>query len=219
MGITNRFENIKKILIFTLITVSHLGLTSAKAEQFTIVAFGDSLTAGYQLAAKDSFPSQLEKKLNLKGYNVKVVNSGVSGDTTASGLARLNWAIPQKTDAIIIELGANDALRGIPTKETRSNLEKIVKTMVERNIPILIAGMLGPKSYGEKYVTEFETTYKDLSKQYNALLYPFFLKGVAGKNELNLSDGIHPNAKGISIIVDNILPSVEKLIDRIKAKK
>ena len=187
-------------------------------DQINIVAFGDSLTAGYQLPGDQSFPSQLERELKASGYNVKVSNSGSSGDTTSGGLARLDWSVAPGTDIVILELGANDVLRGITPDVTRKNLEKIISKLVGRGIRVLLAGMKPPTSYGPEYERQFGKIYSDLARKYNLVLYPFFLEGVALKPELNLSDGLHPNAKGVLIIVKNILPSVVKLIKDFQKK-
>ncbi len=187
-------------------------------QPISIVAFGDSLTAGYLLQSHQAFPKRLEKSLKDKGYNVNIINSGVSGDTTSAGLSRLDWSIPKNTHAVIIELGANDVLRGIPPTQTKQNLDKIIQKLKSKNIEVLLTGMKAPKSYGDEYVKNFRNIYSNLSKKYDTLLYPFFLKGVALKSEYNLSDGIHPNPEGVDIIVKNILPFVEQLIARVEKK-
>ncbi len=187
-------------------------------EEIVIVAFGDSLTAGYQLPPDAAYPVQLEKALKAKGYHVRVVNAGASGDTAANGLARFDWTMPKDADAVILELGANDALRGIPIAETRKALGKILKRLKARNIEVLLAGMEAPRNWGEDYVEQFRAMYKSLAQENGALLYPFFLQGVALDSSLNLGDGLHPNAKGVLIIVERILLDVERLIDRVRAK-
>ncbi len=183
-----------------------------------IVAFGDSLTAGYGLKPADAFPVQLARALKAKGYAVDVINAGVSGDTTGAGLARFDWAIPDDTDAVILELGANDAFRGQDPKITLKNLDKILAKLRARNIEVLIAGMVAPRGLGEKYAQAYDPIFKQLSQKYGQLHYPFFLEGVALNPKLNLPDGLHPTAKGIAMIVKRILPSVEQLIDRAKAR-
>ena len=187
----------------------------AAARTIRIVAFGDSLTAGYQLAPRDAFPAQLERALKARGYGVEVINAGVSGDTTAAGLDRLKWSVPEGIDAAIVEFGANDALRGLDPGKARENLDRIIAALKSGGADVLIAGMVAPKSYGESYVAKFDSIYPDLAKKHNALLYPFFLEGVALKPKLSLSDGLHPNAAGVGEIVKNILPSVEELIARV----
>jgi acyl-CoA thioesterase-1 len=186
----------------------------AAAEPLTIVAFGDSLTAGYGLSPSAAFPVQLEKALRERGHDVTVSNAGVSGDTTAAGLSRLDWSIGEEADAVILELGANDALRGVDAAIARDNLEAIMARLKERDLPVLIAGMRAPPNLGEAYAADFEGIFPDLAARYDAVLYPFFLDGVAADPALNLDDGIHPTAEGVALIVENILPAVEELIAR-----
>jgi acyl-CoA thioesterase I len=177
-----------------------------------IVAFGDSLTAGYGLAANEAFPVQLQRALTAKGLAVNVVNAGVSGDTTAGGLARLDWSIPDGTDAVILELGANDALRGFDPAVTRKALDAMLRRLQARKIPVLLCGMLAPPNLGAEYGRAFNSIYPDLAAQDGAILYPFFLTGVAADPKLNQRDGLHPTAAGVAVIVDRILPQVEELI-------
>ncbi len=184
-----------------------------------VVALGDSLTAGYRLPRNHAFPVQLEAALRAKGYNVVVMNSGVSGDTAAAGLERLEWSLPDKLDAVILELGANDALRGLSPAVTKNALQEIVQKLKARKAEILIAGMLAPSSYGTDYVDSYNDIFPSIAKQYDLLLYPFFLEGVALRPELSLSDGLHPNKQGVAIIVKNILPKVEELIERVYKKR
>jgi acyl-CoA thioesterase-1 len=182
-----------------------------------IVAFGDSLTAGYGLAPNDAFPVQLERVLRAKGYNIEIVNAGVSGDTTGGGLARFDWAIPDGTDAVILELGANDALRGIDPELTRKALDQILAKLKARNIKVLIAGMKAPSNWGADYVAKFDPIFPELAAKYGAKLYPFFLAGIAQRQDLNQSDGLHPTAKGVGEIVNRILPATEQLIATVTA--
>ncbi|MFP4537741.1 MAG: arylesterase [Dichotomicrobium sp.] len=182
--------------------------------EIVIVAFGDSLVAGYQLAPGDSFPAQLEEALRDEGLNVRVDNAGVSGDTTADALARLDWALPDDADAVIVELGANDALRGFDIAETRNALDDILTKLKDRDLPVLLAGMEAPRNYGEDYTRRFRTMYKELAEKRNTLFYPFFLEGVAMNTDLNQSDGLHPTAEGVAVIVENIMPKVRELIAR-----
>ncbi len=184
-----------------------------------IVAFGDSLTAGYLLPPKDAFPAQLLAALKSKGHGVEIENAGVSGDTSAAGLERFDWAIPDGTDAVILELGANDGLRGIPPEVTRKNLDQILSKLKARGIDVLIAGMVAPENWGRNYSVSFNTIYRDLSATYGTLYYPFFLDGVALKPELNLSDGLHPTGKGIAIVVERMMPVVEQLLDRVRTRR
>ena len=182
-----------------------------------IVAFGDSLVAGYGLRPGEAFPDRLQKALAKKGLAVTVLNSGVSGDTTSGGLARFDWAVPTDVDAVILELGANDMLRGLPPEKAHANLRAILKRIEARGVPALIAGMRAPSNWGRDYQEKFNGMYADLAKEFDAILYPFFLAGVVQRAGLNQADGIHPNAKGVDVIVERILPSVLKLIERVRA--
>jgi acyl-CoA thioesterase-1 len=184
-----------------------------------IVALGDSLTAGYGLPAQATFPAKLERALKAKGLAVEVLNAGVSGDTATGGLARLDWAVPQDTDAVIVELGANDMLRGIDPKLTRKALEEIVRRLTARGIAVLLAGMRAAPNLGAEYGREFEAIYADLARDHDLLLYPFFLDGVAVEAKLNQRDGIHPTAAGIDTIVARMLPKVEELIARARLNR
>ena len=189
----------------------------AARRKLKIVAFGDSLTAGYNLPQAAAFPSQLEKALRAKGFDVEIINAGVSGDTTTSAMARLDWSIPDGTDGVIMELGANDALRGVDPGLTENNFRIMLQKLQDRGIPVLLAGMLAPRNMGENYVKLFDGMYRPLAAQFNATYYPFFLQGVAGDPKLNLGDGIHPNADGVAVIVKNILPTVEDFLKQISA--
>jgi acyl-CoA thioesterase-1 len=195
---------------------------SASAQQASarvrIVVLGDSLVAGFQLKASDAFPAQLERALKAKGHNVEVINAGVSGDTTAAGLERLRWAVPDRTDAVILELGANDALRGLDAGRARANLEKIITTLKADGIEVLLAGMVAPRNLGEDYMRVFNGMYPELAQKHGLILYRFFLDGVALNGDLNLGDGMHPNPKGVAEITKRILPAVEALIARVQAK-
>jgi acyl-CoA thioesterase-1 len=185
----------------------------------SIVAFGDSLTAGYGLAANDAFPAQLQRALNAKGLAVNVVNAGVSGDTAAGGLARLDWSVPDGTDAVILELGANDALRGFDPAITRKALDTMLRRFQARKISVLLCGMVAPPNLGVEYGRAFNSIYPDLATQTGAILYPFFLTGVAANPKLNQSDGLHPTAAGVAVIVERIMPDVEQLIARVKESR
>jgi acyl-CoA thioesterase-1 len=183
-----------------------------------IVAFGDSLTAGYGLPAQDTFPAKLQAALKAKGHNVEIENAGVSGDTASGGLSRLDWSIPDGTDAVIVELGANDMLRGVDPKVTRQALDEILKQLKARNIAVLLAGMKAAPNMGADYARAFEAIFEDLAQQYDVVFYPFFLDGVATQAKLALRDGMHPNAAGIDVIVKNILPKAEELVLRAKKR-
>ena len=189
----------------------------AAERPINIVAFGDSLTAGYGLAANEAFPVQLQRALDAKGLAVNVVNAGVSGDTSAGGLSRLDWSVPDGTDAVILELGANDALRGFDPEITRRALETMLRRLKERKISVLLCGMVAPPNLGAEYGRAFNSIYPDLAAQTGAILYPFFLAGVAADPKLNQRDGLHPTAAGVAVIVERILPQVEQLIARAKA--
>jgi acyl-CoA thioesterase-1 len=184
-----------------------------------IVAFGDSLTAGYGLPADAAFPTKLQQSLAAKGIATEIANAGVSGDTTSGGLARLDWSIPDGTEAVILELGANDSLRGVDPKLTRSALEAMLERLAARHIPVLLAGMLAPRNMGPDYGAAFDAIYPDLAKKYGAILYPFFLDGVAADPKLNQRDGLHPTAAGVDVIVAKMLPAVEQLAAAAKAAR
>jgi acyl-CoA thioesterase-1 len=177
-----------------------------------LVVLGDSLSAGYELPATAAFPIRLQKALKDKGIDVDMINAGVSGDTTSAGLERLDWSVPEGTTAVILELGANDALRGIDPKVPRAALEQILTRLKARNIAVLLCGMLAPPNFGPDYAAQFNAIYPDLAKKFDVPLYPFFLEGVAGDARLNKKDGIHPTAEGVDAIVRGILPSVEAFL-------
>ena len=186
------------------------------ADRIKIVVLGNSLTAGYGLKKTDAFPVKLEIALGRKGNFVRVINAGVSGDTTAGGKSRLAWALSDNPQIVILELGANDGLRGLDPIETRRNLDIILTKLKERGVVVLLAGMLAPPNLGKDYVREFNQIYPDLAKKHGVTLYEFFLEGVANEPSLNQADGIHPNPLGVNEIVDRILPTVKALIDKIK---
>jgi len=184
-----------------------------------IVVLGDSLSAGYQLPPGKGFPERLQAALDKKGIEAKIIGAGVSGDTTSGGLARLDWSIPSDVEGVIVELGANDALRGLPVAVPAKNLDAILQRLKDRKIKTLLAGMLAPPNMGQRYGDMFNALYPELAEKHDAILYPFFLDGVAANPSLNLGDGIHPNEAGIEVIVKNILPTVEKLIAEVAASK
>jgi acyl-CoA thioesterase-1 len=189
---------------------------AAEPRPVKIVAFGDSLTAGYGLPTADAFPTKLARALEAKGIHAQVVNAGVSGDTATGGLARLEWSLPSDTDAVILELGANDALRGIDPEVTKKALTGILSRLKERGVPVLLCGMYAPPNMGKDFGAAYRHMYPELARSYDAILYPFFLDTVAGIADLNQSDGIHPTARGVDLIVEKILPNVEELIARVK---
>ncbi len=182
-----------------------------------IVALGDSLTAGYGLPEKDGFVPRLQAALAAKGVAAEIANAGGSGDTASDGLARLDWSVPEYTDAVILELGANDMLRGIRPEVTRAALDAILRRLTERHIAVLLCGMRAAPNLGADYDQAFEHIYPELAAKYGALLYPFFLDGVAGDLSLDQPDGLHPNAAGVNSIVARLLPKVEELVARIRA--
>ncbi|MEM1370907.1 MAG: arylesterase [Pseudomonadota bacterium] len=181
-----------------------------------IVAFGDSLMAGYGLPNADAFPVQLQRALKAKGFDLRVINAGVSGDTTAGGAARFDWAVPREADAVILGLGANDALRGLPVDQAQRNLAAILDKIKARGLPVLLTGVPSPANWGDAYQRDFAQMYPQLADTYDAVLYRNFLDEVALKPDLNLSDGLHPNAKGVAVIVKRILPKVIELLNRVK---
>ena len=190
-----------------------LAITPAAAHVPVILDFGDSLTAGYGLAPDQAFPPRLQAALHQRGIEARVVNAGVSGDTTAGGLARLDWALADKPDLVILALGANDALRGIDPAAVRSNLDKMIQRIESSGAKVLLIGMLAPPNWGEEYKTAFDRIFPDLAKIYGVPLYPFFLEGVAMKPELNQPDGLHPNERGVAVLVDRIAPVVAGLVE------
>jgi acyl-CoA thioesterase-1 len=195
-------------------------LQSRAADQpIRIVALGDSLTAGYGLAAQESFPAQLERALKAKGLVVEIENAGVSGDTASGGLARLDWSVPEGTDAVIVELGANDMLRGIDPKTTRSALDALLGGLRKRGIEVLFAGMRAAPNLGPEYGQAFEKIFPELASKHDVVFYPFFLDGIAAQTKLALKDGMHPNADGVKGIVTGILPKAEELVTRVKARR
>jgi acyl-CoA thioesterase-1 len=198
-------------VLLVAITVLLAGIP-AGAAKLSILAFGDSLTAGYGLPPGEGFPEKLEQALKKSGLDVRVVNAGVSGDTSTAGLERLDWVLTGEIDGAIVELGANDALRGIDPERTRSALSEIITKLRSRNIPVLLAGMRAPRNLGPDYVERFDALYPELARRPGVIYYPFFLEGVAANPGLNQPDGMHPNAEGVETIVQRILPKVEELI-------
>jgi acyl-CoA thioesterase-1 len=186
--------------------------SAADQREIVIVALGDSLTAGYGLPQNRSFPAQLEAALKARGQAVRVVNAGVSGDTATAALQRLDWALPDDASAVIVELGGNDALQGIPPEGTKQALATIIKKLQAKDLPVLLAGMEAPRNMGKDYVEAFGAIYPDLASEYDVLLYPFFLDGAALNDVLMQKDGIHPNGKGVAVIVEKMMPKVEDLL-------
>ena len=191
----------------------------AAEQAVRIVVLGDSLAAGFGLAREDSFPAKLGQALAARRIAADVLNAGVSGDTTTGGLARVDWSVPEGTDAVIVELGANDALRGVEPQVAKSALDGIIRRLKARGIAILLAGMKAPRNYGPQYAASFDAIYPDLAAKHDVALYPFFLEGVATQARLNQPDGLHPTAAGIDVIVERILPQVEALIAQVQAHR
>ena len=190
-------------------------LHATKADTIRLLAFGDSLSAGYGLATGEGFTDQLGTALREEGMDVKVLNGGVSGDTTAGGLARLDWMLSDEPDAVIVELGANDGLRGLDPNATQANLDAILSKLKQHDIPALLTGMLAPPNMGGEYGEDFNGLYPMLANRHDVVFYPFFLEGVAGNLELNQGDAVHPNAEGVAEIIRRILPSVKELLARL----
>ena len=202
-----------------VLMVALMTAAPALAQPVKVVVLGDSLSAGLGLSAADEFPAKLQKALKDKGIDVAIMNAGVSGDTASGGRDRLDWSVPNGTEAVIVELGANDALRGTDPAITRSALSDIVSRLKARGVAVLLLGMLAPPNYGSDYAARFNTIYPDLSKSFGIPLYPFFLDGVAADAKLNQADGIHPTAEGVDIIVKKILPTVEAFLGTIRGQR
>jgi acyl-CoA thioesterase-1 len=203
-------------LLLPFLLLAFLMGDRAMAEPIKLVVLGDSLAAGYGLNEEDAFPAKLERALKAMGIEVTVVNAGVSGDTAKQGLERLDWSVDEDADAVIVELGANDALRGIDPNETRASLEKIIGRLKNRKIPVMLAGMLAPPNLGAAYKELFDRIYPALAGEHGLRLYPFFLDGVAMVANYNLDDGMHPNARGVDEIVRRMTPKVAEFLSQIK---
>ncbi len=187
----------------------------ARADPVRIVGFGDSLMAGYQLGPGDGFTDRLQAVLTENGFDVAVANAGVSGDTSTGGLARLDWSVPDGTDLVILELGANDALRGISPEITRQNLDAMILSLKKRGIAILLAGILAPPNMGPDYEAAFNPIYRDLADKHELTLYPFFLDGVTTQKDKLLADGMHPNVDGVTVMVAGILPQIIGMLEQL----
>ncbi|MDT8441516.1 MAG: arylesterase [Desulfuromonadales bacterium] len=201
------------VLLLLSLWLSATPVSANATAEATIAVLGDSLTAGYGLERRDAFPAQLERALRQSGWSVTVLNAGVSGDTTAGGLARLDWLLADRPQAVIVALGANDALRGLPPEQSFNNLDAILERLRAAGVRVLLAGMLAPRNLGDDYVNRFDRTYPELAARHQVALYPFFLAGVATEPALNQADGIHPNAAGVARIVEQILPDVIQLLE------
>lgn len=216
----NFVQRVARLATGFLMALTFFVMTNmVKAEAATrILALGDSLTAGFNLPSDAMFPVVLERRLRAAGHNVEVVNAGVSGDTAQGGLERLDWALGDRIDVAIIELGANDMLRGIDPALTEKSLDEILRKLGERKIPVLIAGMLAAPGLGKAYGAQFDAIYPRLAQKHGAILYPFFLDGIAGNSALNQADGMHPTRAGVDVIVERIMPKVTELLERAKTK-
>lgn len=201
---------VNKVLIIALVLIFQSG-----PEQKTILFFGDSITAGYGLSMEDAYPAHVQSTLSKKGMDVKVVNAGLSGETSAGGLSRIDWVLRQPIDVFVLELGANDGLRGLPLDQTRANLQAIIDKVKAKNsgVKIVLAGMMVPPNLGKEYTSEFKNIYPDLAKQNKATLIPFLLEGVAGDDKLNIADGIHPNIEGHKIVAKTVVAIIEPLLN------
>jgi acyl-CoA thioesterase-1 len=208
-------------VLAVVISSCALAPTGARAADgpVKIVVLGDSLSAGYGLPAEAAFPEKLAQALNAKGVKVLIANAGVSGDTASGGLGRLDWSVPDGTEAVILELGANDALRGLDPKLTKTALDTIMSKLAERHIAVLLAGMQAPRNMGADYVRSFDAVFPALASVHAVVFYPFFLEGVAGNSKLNQADGLHPTAAGVDVIVTRVLPKVEELIARVRVAR
>lgn len=201
-------------IIMAVLASLFFGADVARADSLKILALGDSLTAGYGLGPGDGFTDQLQDRFD-KTYGVGeivIINAGVSGDTTRGGLARLDWALADAPDLVMVALGGNDMLRGLEPAETLSNLSQILETLQQQNKPVLLAGMLAAANLGQDYASEFDSIYPQLAREYDVVFYPFFLDGVALNPDLNQPDGLHPNQKGVAIMVEKLWPYIEQLV-------
>ncbi|TFV69820.1 arylesterase [Bradyrhizobium frederickii] len=206
------------VLMLAFMTMANPAWADA-TRPIKLVVLGDSLSAGLGLPAQDAFPAKLKKSLQDKGIDVDMTNAGVSGDTTSGGRDRLDWSVPEGTDGVIVELGANDALRGLDPDLARAALTDIVQRLKARKIAVMLCGMLAPPNYGADYAARFNSIYPDLAKKFDVPLYPFFLEGVAADAKLNQADGIHPTAAGVDIIVGNIMPAVQAFLGTIAEQR
>ncbi|THD63352.1 MAG: arylesterase [Bradyrhizobium sp.] len=223
-GVEGRMRMFAHMLVLGMVlTMAGAALAQAPALRATkpikLVVLGDSLSAGLGLPASSAFPERLQKALEIKGIEVDMISAGVSGDTSSGGRDRLDWSVPEGTEAVIVELGANDALRGIDPNVTRAALTDILTRLKARKIAVMLCGMVAPPNYGSDYSARFNAIYPDLAKSFGAPLYPFFLEGVAADARLNQADGLHPTAEGVDVIVKNILPTVEAFLGAISGQR
>jgi acyl-CoA thioesterase-1 len=206
----------KAVTIVCAALIAWSAPAAAAERPVKLVVLGDSLSAGFGLPAQAAFPAKLEQALKSRGVAVEIHNAGVSGDTASGGLARLDWSVPEGADAVIVELGANDALRGVDPKATKTALDAILRRLKQRGLAVLLAGMQAPRNMGPDYARAFDRIFPELAAAHDVVFYPFFLEGVATDARLNLGDGIHPNQAGVDVIVQGILPHVERLLARLR---
>ncbi|MEP7452595.1 arylesterase [Phyllobacterium sp. SB3] len=210
------FKPLIRIVVFlslVALPVSALAnQNTVSGQPLAVVGFGDSLMSGFELPVQDSFPAQLEKALTDKGINVTVANAGVAGETTTDAVSRLDWSVPEGTGLVILEFGANDALRGISPEISEKNLAEIIEKLQQRKVQVILAGMLAPPNMGVDYEEKFNAIFPRLAQKYNVPLYPFFMEGVAAQKSLQLEDGMHPNTEGVAKMVEGFLPVIEKTI-------
>ena len=210
------------LVLATALTATGAALAESpagnEAKPIKMVVLGDSLSAGFGLSASNTFPERLQKALKDKGIDVDMTNAGVSGDTASGGRDRLDWSVPDGTQAVLVELGGNDALRGLDPKVTRAALSDILMRLKARGVAVMLCGMLAPPNYGRDYAERFNKIYPDLAKSFGVPLYPFFLEGVAGDAKLNQADGIHPTPQGVDIIVKNIVPMVQAFLGPLRGQ-
>jgi acyl-CoA thioesterase-1 len=207
------------LVLGMVLAMTGTAFAQAATKPIKMVVLGDSLCAGLGLPAPAAFPARLQKALEIRGITVDMINAGVSGDTSSGGRDRLDWSVPDGTDAVIVELGANDALRGIDPNVTRAALTDILTRLKARKIAVMLCGMVAPPNYGSDYSARFNAIYPDLAKSFGVPLYPFFLQGVAADARLNQADGLHPTAEGVDVIVKNILPTVEAFLGAISGQR
>jgi acyl-CoA thioesterase-1 len=211
-GVIWRALRIPNLVIAAAFVSTLLAGAANAATPVKILVLGDSLSSGWGLPADQAFPTRLEAKLRARGHAVRLINAGVAGDTSAGGKARLDWAMTERPGIVIVELGANDSLRGLDPNATRANLDDILTRLKSRGVRILLAGMKAPPNLGEEFGGEFNAVFPELARRHKVALYPFFLDGVAAQSDFNQPDGIHPNARGVAVIVDRILPYVVRLL-------
>ena len=204
--------------LFALFLGFLVAASPLKAQTVHILAFGDSLTAGLGVDPQEAFPARLEAALKARGHDIVIANAGVSGDTSSAGAERLDWSLVPEIDGVIVQLGANDALRGIDPQETEKALDRILSQLKQRKLPVLFVGMLAPRNLGPDYGKKFDALFPRLAEKHGVLFYPFFLDGVAAEPALNQPDGLHPNSKGVDMIVSRILPVTEDLLKQASAK-